>query len=353
MVRYFLDGKWALSGTTALLFEARNINMQSKKLLNLLAPTSDQDGANKKYVDDKTIESFPTSLTSGSIPFSDGTNLAQDNDKLFWDNVNKRLGIGTSSPIAMIDVGGSTATPGITAATAITVDNNLINSMQFQNKSSGSNAQIRLLMKANGADYMSFTYPSSNFTSQSWFGVNKSTAGFLWTFASSGTPRHLCVGTISDADLILGSNNIERIRVESAGDVAAAKIKLTLEGGYAIKLTNKTGANSVRGEGCCVDLVTSNAVAQSATSASNVIGTFYESGIADGSEAWVVVSGIAPVRVDGNAVSRGDRLISSTATAGRAEANNTPAVAAHFTEWGHVLQDIAANGTGLMAAHYL
>jgi hypothetical protein len=287
------------------------------------------------------------------VPFSNGTNLTQDNDKLFWDNTNKYLGIGTASPIAMLDVGGSTATPGITAATAINVDNNLINSMQFQNMNAGANAQIRLLMKANGADYMSFTYPSSNFTSQSWFGVNKSTAGFLWTFASSGTPRHLCVGTISDADLILGSNNIERIRAESAGDIKMSKIKLTLEGGYAVLLTNKTGANSVRGEGCCVDLVTSNAVAQSATAASNVIGTFYESGIADGSEAWIVVSGIAPVKVDGNAVSRGDRLVSSTITAGRAEANNTPAVAAHFTEWGHVLGDIAANGTGLMAAHYL
>ena len=37
--------------------------------------------------------SLPT-LTTGSIPFSDGTTLIQDNANLFWDNTNKRLGIG-------------------------------------------------------------------------------------------------------------------------------------------------------------------------------------------------------------------------------------------------------------------
>ena len=38
------------------------------------------------------------SLTSGSVLFSNGTTIAQDNSKFFWNNTNKRLGIGTSSP---------------------------------------------------------------------------------------------------------------------------------------------------------------------------------------------------------------------------------------------------------------
>jgi hypothetical protein len=38
------------------------------------------------------------SLTAGSIVFSDGSNLAQDNANLFWDDTNDRLGIGTNSP---------------------------------------------------------------------------------------------------------------------------------------------------------------------------------------------------------------------------------------------------------------
>ena len=39
-----------------------------------------------------------SSFTAGSVMFSDGTNIAQNNSKLFWDNTNNRLGIGTSSP---------------------------------------------------------------------------------------------------------------------------------------------------------------------------------------------------------------------------------------------------------------
>ena len=54
-------------------------------------PTADIDIVNKKFVDDKLVESFPTSLTTGSVVFSDGTNLSQDNFNLFWDDANKRL----------------------------------------------------------------------------------------------------------------------------------------------------------------------------------------------------------------------------------------------------------------------
>lgn len=39
-----------------------------------------------------------SSLTSGSVLFSNGTTIAQDNSNLFWDNTNTRLGIGTNSP---------------------------------------------------------------------------------------------------------------------------------------------------------------------------------------------------------------------------------------------------------------
>jgi len=48
------------------------------------------------------IEGLSTSFTAGSIPFSDGSNLAEDNDELFWDNVNKVLGLGTTTPNSLI-----------------------------------------------------------------------------------------------------------------------------------------------------------------------------------------------------------------------------------------------------------
>ena len=39
-----------------------------------------------------------TSLTAGYIPFGAGTSAFGSDSNLFWDNTNKRLGVGTSSP---------------------------------------------------------------------------------------------------------------------------------------------------------------------------------------------------------------------------------------------------------------
>ena len=47
------------------------------------------------------------SLTSGSVLFSNGTTIAQDNSNFFWDNTNKRLGIGTASPGSKLEVSGT------------------------------------------------------------------------------------------------------------------------------------------------------------------------------------------------------------------------------------------------------
>lgn len=47
-----------------------------------------------------------SSYTTGSLLFSDGTNIAQNNNQLFWDNTNARLGIGTNSPSAKLNIAG-------------------------------------------------------------------------------------------------------------------------------------------------------------------------------------------------------------------------------------------------------
>lgn len=46
------------------------------------------------------------SLTSGSVLFSNGSTITQDNSNLFWNNSDKRLGVGTNSPVSALDVFG-------------------------------------------------------------------------------------------------------------------------------------------------------------------------------------------------------------------------------------------------------
>jgi len=50
------------------------------------------------------------SLTSGSILFSNGTTIAQDNANLFWDNTNDRVGISTTTPLTKLHIADSSTT---------------------------------------------------------------------------------------------------------------------------------------------------------------------------------------------------------------------------------------------------
>ncbi len=57
------------------------------------------------------------SFTNGSLLFYSGASISQDNSNLFWDNTNKRLGVGTNSPTQSIDVNGTVKATQIIANT--------------------------------------------------------------------------------------------------------------------------------------------------------------------------------------------------------------------------------------------
>jgi hypothetical protein len=63
-------------------------------------------------------------LTSGSVLFSNGTTIAQDNSNLFWDDTNNRLGIGTNAPSVKLQVegGGTYIKPGVSGTTALILE---------------------------------------------------------------------------------------------------------------------------------------------------------------------------------------------------------------------------------------
>jgi hypothetical protein len=65
------------------------------------------------------------SLTLGSVLFSNGTTLVQDNANLFWDDTNNRLGIGNAAPAVPLDVTGTaqiSGTLGLDGTAATTTD---------------------------------------------------------------------------------------------------------------------------------------------------------------------------------------------------------------------------------------
>jgi hypothetical protein len=89
---------------TALGFTPENVANKSTSTSlgtsNTLYPTQN---AVKVYADTKFT--LP-SLTSGSVLFSNGTTIAQDNANFFWDDTNNRLGIGTATPLRAFEVYG-------------------------------------------------------------------------------------------------------------------------------------------------------------------------------------------------------------------------------------------------------
>jgi hypothetical protein len=80
------------------------------------------------------------SLTSGSVLFSNGSTIAQDNANFFWDDVNNRLGIGTSAPSSILHILGATAT--------LIIDGN----------SSGTQTNAFLRLRTGGFNVGNFAY---------------------------------------------------------------------------------------------------------------------------------------------------------------------------------------------------
>lgn len=129
-------------------------------------------------------------------------------------------------------------------------------------------------------------------------------------------------------------------------EFGSPKIKETSLGGLVILLTNNTGGASVEGRTVEADPTLDDAVDYSDVDAIDCIGVFFESGVADGDEAWIVVGGIANVAFDDNhGPTHGDWVECSEA--GYANSQASPAAPPdHFREIGHCLETVAAGGGG-------
>ncbi len=61
-------------------------------------------------------------FTNGSVPFIFNGIFSQDNSNLFWDNTNKRLGIGTTSPTSTLEVSGNAKVTSLTSTNDSTIN---------------------------------------------------------------------------------------------------------------------------------------------------------------------------------------------------------------------------------------
>jgi hypothetical protein len=130
------------------------------------------------------------------------------------------------------------------------------------------------------------------------------------------------------------------------------KLLIDDDGAISVKLTNKTGANSVQGEAVKASAANALSVVATGISEELILGTFRDSGIADGSDAWVQVGGLCLDKLDATGCTQGD-WIGSSATAQRmqGQAASPGSTPLHFQEMGHAVQTAAANATARVVRH--
>jgi hypothetical protein len=162
------------------------------------------------------------------------------------------------------------------------------------------------------------------------------------------------VGSLPDEEMAFYVNALDYID-------SLDKIKLTTEGGYAVRLINKTGAASVKGTLVDGHTTIDDAVILSPGGGRSCFGVMWDDGIPDGSLCWVVVAGIATVLLkNATATASGNWAVISD-VAGRADATavSPPGgelidAAYHFGEIGHSIQTVTAgtNKTARMVIHF-
>jgi hypothetical protein len=98
-VQYFAVGTSGTDFNISSATDTHTFNLPTASAVNRGALSStDWTAFNGKF-------NLPT-LTSGSVLFSNGTTITQDNANLFWNDTNNRLGIGNNAPEVTLDVTG-------------------------------------------------------------------------------------------------------------------------------------------------------------------------------------------------------------------------------------------------------
>ena len=129
---------------------------------------------------------------------------------------------------------------------------------------------------------------------------------------------------------------------ENQADIIA---HLTREGGVALRLTNETGAASVKGTIVEAHAATDNAFRVCDASSIESFGVVYEDGIAEHAECLVVIGGRVRVLLKDATASARNNWVGVSDVPGRADASGASPAAApqHFKEIGHCIETKGAD----------
>jgi hypothetical protein len=150
---------------------------------------------------DIVLNASPSGV-SGAIQFSNGSAFASDAANLFWDDVNKRLGLGTNAPTRTLDVRGSAFIQNVSGTDG---------SIQI-----GTNLGGIVLSSANRSEIQLAT------------NARMTTRGTGITFrANSGEPNGAVLGVVGSGStsattslLVQNSAGTDRLRVYDNGDLS-------------------------------------------------------------------------------------------------------------------------------------
>jgi len=164
-------------------------------------------------------------LTSGSVLFSNGTTIAQDNSNLFWDDTNNRLGIGTATPSNQLHVTGSSNTSYTGISSGVGIQSNSSGSGLITAVNSTPADPINGI--SNGANF-GFNGAANNFYGiglgairsskyDIWFQTGSTNGGgYRWYFGNTEkmtlfTSGNFAINTTTDAGFKLDVNGTARV----------------------------------------------------------------------------------------------------------------------------------------------
>jgi hypothetical protein len=167
-------------------------------------------------------------LTNGSVLFSNGTTIAQDNANLFWDNTNKRLGVGTNAPAFDLEVSRSL--------------NSTYAAINIRNTSVLSNATTVFRVQDNSTGVCEFGLGGTGHSTLSNVGYFFTSKSILDFYANSGNRMRIFgltgnvliqnAGTFTDAGFRLDVNGTTRLNGNTSigGATAGARLDVRAQG---------------------------------------------------------------------------------------------------------------------------